>query len=112
MFHSGCGGAATAGNYGNAIVSVTTATVTETSSCCPCCGQSLSNHPQQVYYTASEPERKRVFVRRRWRVRVAGMMRCPRRRHVTYERFLRPQSQAPRPKCRDPPLHRNVAIAY
>lgn len=75
---------------------------------CPNCGQSTSNH----FITSSTsvtPPRFVEFVDRRhpilstWRSRVIRRWR-PYRRRVSYLRFLRPQSQAPRPKCRDPPV--------
>jgi hypothetical protein len=105
---------------------VSTNASTATVSFCPCCGHLLGNHViniindfpiafdrrEEAYWSTgrdalneaiaafkSDPIRSRLS----WRDRTIHRWR-PYRRPISYLRFLRPQTQAPRPKCRDPPV--------
>jgi hypothetical protein len=77
---------------------------TTTCSVCPHCGGSTSNHYiiSEVRPTTASMPFKPYWPWLPWIARVIRRWR-PYRPPIRYLRFLRPQTQAPRPKCRDPP---------
>jgi hypothetical protein len=68
-----------------------------------------TNSPYYVSYENTTSPIKPYRPRLLWRARTIGRWR-PYRRPISYAWFIRPQTQLPRSKCRDPPV--NSVAAY